>query len=156
GLPLGRHLDLGAGSNVRAGDGVILAIAAQNHRRLRRSTTGPECAGTGAGSRSNRHGRTRCRTLARPALARRAGLTRPAGTGTAGTAGACAAAEGTAGGRKRETADIALADGRVPVALDLAGLLIDGDAVVDAVVDQHVGIGTGAERAVFVAIRSGF
>jgi hypothetical protein len=34
-------------------------------------------------------------------------------------------------------------------------LVVDGDAVVDAVVDENVGIGTGAERAVPVVVRRG-
>src|SRR4029434_5309053 len=50
---------------------------------------------------------------------------------------------------------MSLAHGAVPGGLDLTGFCVDCDAVVDAVVDENVGIGTTAERAVLVAVRRG-
>src|SRR5207342_349340 len=73
---------------------------------------------------------------------------------TSGTACATSAAESTAAA-KIQAANIALAHGSVPRGLDLTGFCVDCDAVVDAVVDEHVGIGTAAERAVLVAERRG-
>ncbi len=82
--------------------------------------------------------------------------TRRARAGTASSSGTCApsAAEST-GAAKSQTPNIALAHGSVPGGLDLTGFCVDCDAVVDAVVDEHVGIGTAAERAVLVAVRRG-
>ena len=48
-----------------------------------------------------------------------------------------------------EAAIVALAHGRVPVRLDLAGLFVVGDSVVD----DDVGIGNAADRAVQVMDR---
>src|SRR5204863_7130866 len=72
--------------------------------------------------------------------------------------GSCAtsATTTTAGGATNiHTPNIALAHGSVPGGLDLTGLCVDCDTVVDAVVDENVGIGTSAERAVFVVVRRG-
>ena len=51
--------------------------------------------------------------------------------------------------------DIALAHRGVPGGLDLAGFRVDGDAVIDAVVDDNEGIGAKAERAVPVLEHGG-
>src|SRR5205085_6507687 len=51
--------------------------------------------------------------------------------------------------------NIAFAHGSVPGGLDLTGFCVDGDTVVDAVMDENVGIGTSAERAVLVFVRRG-
>src|SRR5687767_16011999 len=104
---------------------VFPAIAAENDRRLRRSRT----ATAGSSARSGRRG-----------------------TGTTGTRGA-----GTTESRgdatraaKRQASDIALAHRSVPVWLDLTGLWVGCDAIEDAVVDEDVGIGNTADRAVLV------
>src|SRR5690606_24569891 len=98
GRPFGGHLDLGARANVAAGDGVVLAVAAQHHRRLSGRSTATERAGT-AGRSGRGSGGT-----ARGAEAGRAR------TGTAGSSGTRArtAAE-PAGGVESKAPDIALA-----------------------------------------------
>src|SRR4029450_3418763 len=83
-------------------------------------------------------------------------------SGSAGT-GSCASgatattspAEAAPPAAKSQAAAIPLAHGSVPGGLDLTGFRVDCDAVVDAVVDENVGIGTTAERAVLVAVRRG-
>src|SRR5690606_16121696 len=87
---------------------------------------------------------TRCRTGAR----RAATASGRAGTTCAATAAAEKAAETAADAADIQTPDIALADRSVPGRLDLAGFFVGRDAVVHAVVDEDVGIGAAAERAV--------
>src|SRR6185295_15277999 len=81
------------------------------------------------------------------------------GAGTSGSAGTGSCASGATGttsaAAKSQSSDIALAHGSVPGGLDLTGFCVDGDAVVDAVVDDNEGVGTEAERAVLVAVRRG-
>src|SRR5688572_29236131 len=137
GRPFGCHLDLGTGSYVGApGYGELLAIAAKNDWRLRRSSRSAEST-------------TRC---ARAGSAR-AGSSGSCDAGTSGSAGTGSCASGstcttsaaeTAAAAKSQAPDIALAHGSVPGGLDLTGLCVDCDAVVDAVVDENVGIGTTA------------
>src|SRR6266478_4103127 len=66
--------------------------------------------------------------------------------------GACATSAAAA---NIQAPNIALAHGSVPGGLDLTGSCVDCDAVVDAVIDENVGIGTTAERAVLVADHRG-
>src|SRR6185369_13271224 len=127
------------------------AIAAEYDWRLRRSSRSAEST-------------TRCATTGRRARARSSGSC-GSGAGTRGCAetGSCASArtsatsapESTTAAAKIQAPDIALAHGSVPGGLDLTGFCVDRDAVVDAVIDEHVGIGTTAERAVLVAERRG-
>src|SRR5687768_14732428 len=154
GRPFGCHLDLGSGSYVGApGYGELLAIAAEYDWRLRRSSRSAEststCARTGSRARAG---------------GARAGSSGSCDAGTSGSAstGSCASgstcttsAAETAAAAKSQAPDIALAHGSVPGGLDLTGFCVDCDAVVDAVVDENVGIGTTAERAVLVAERRG-
>ncbi len=171
--PFGGHLDLGTRSYVGcSGDGNILAIAAENDWRPRRwsgaqdSVSGANENTSASTTRSARSARTAIRsgtgrstrttgsavTSARTASYRSAAST--AGSGNCGpaasaTAGTTTATTTTAGGRaNRHTPDVALAHGCVPGGLDLAGF-VDGDSVV-CVVDENVGIGDTADRAVLV------
>src|SRR5688572_8607252 len=154
GRPFGCHLDLGTGSYVGApGYGELLAIAAENDWRLRRSSRSAEsttrCATTGSRARAGGAG-------AGSSGSCDAGTSGSAGTGScaSGATGTTRAAEAAAAA-KSQASDIALAHGSVPGGLDLTGFRVDGDAVVDAVVDENVGIGTTAERAVLVSVRRG-
>src|SRR5262245_7711703 len=144
--PFGCHLDLGTGSYVGAPSyGELLAVAAENDWRLRRSSRSAEST-------------TRCATTG-SARARSSGISGNSAGSDAGTSSCCAwtgscasartrtasAAETSAAAAKRQASDIALAHRSVPRGLDLTGLVVNCDAVVDAVVDEHVGIGTSAE-----------
>src|SRR5690606_21934699 len=163
GRPLGGHLDLGAGSDVGGVHRVVLAVAAQDHRRLGRPTEN-ECGRTARPLRSRTAGTGRCTRTAGRAGSGTAGLggtpwsagcgagTSRSRTGTSGSCGtrALAAAE-SAGGVEREAPDVAPAHGGVPVGLHLTGRLVERDAVVDAVVDEDEGIRGAADRAVLVA-----
>src|SRR6185436_1086677 len=135
GRPFGGQLDLRTGSHVGgAGDGELLAVSAEYDWRLRR-----------------RSGRTSSASPERPSTepascswtTRSARTTGSAGTGSGSSARTCAAsaAEPATGRGKTQTPDVALAHGSVPGGLDLTGVRVDGDAVVDAVVNEHVGIG---------------
>src|SRR5262249_34986521 len=124
GRPFGGHFDFGTGSDVGAGDGVLLAVAAEHDGRLSRSST-TESAGTGRGPARPAGPRRG------PTTAHRAGRTPPGRTprrappGTAGSSGTCAPSateSGSAGAVKGETPDIALAHGCVPRGLDYTGL----------------------------------
>ena len=104
GRPFGGHLDLGTGSYVARGLGVLPAIAAENDWRLRRSSRRADST-------------TRC--------ARSGSRTRTSGTRTgscaSGSTCSTSAAE-TAAAAKSHASDIALAHGSVPGGLDLTGL----------------------------------
>src|SRR5262249_40897122 len=115
-----------------SGDGEILAVAAENDWRLRRSRRSAEST-------------TRCATTGG-----RAGAARRASGRSCTTSPAKTAADG-----QTQASDLPLAHGSRPGRLNLTGVCVDGDAVVDAVVDDHEGIGTSAERAVLVAVRRG-
>src|SRR5690606_31928349 len=129
-------LDRGTGSDVGAVYGVVLAVAAQNHGRLRRAAEA-ECGRTARASRSGTPGTgRRIRTASR------------AGTGTAGRSGRSARGRRCAGASRtatagsscaraltaartaeaaedveREAPDIAFTDGGVPARFDLASRL---------------------------------
>ena len=131
--------------------GVLLAIAAENdwrlsrlHRHLPARPPGPPatcgCARTGGAGASSSAG-SRGAAPGPPAPLRRTCAT--------------TAAETAAGAANTQASDIALAHRSVPGGLDLTGLRVDCDAVVDAVVDENVGIGTTAERAVLVVDHRG-
>src|SRR5690606_31620926 len=79
--------------------------------------------------------------------------------GTAGSVGtrAPAAAERTAAGAaEAHAADIAAADRGVPVGLRLACRLVESDAeIVDAVMNEDVGVRDAADRAVLVVDHGG-
>src|SRR6185369_2794232 len=177
GRPFGGHLDLGTGSYVRAGYGVLLAIAAENDWRLSRRSTGAasssaKCARPARSSGSGSAGTGRCTrtakcrgtstaagTIGRSSRSAGTGYrtgTSPAGPGTAGSSGPCApSAAGAAGATKIQAPDIALAHGSVPSGLELTGFCVSRDAVVDAVMDENERVGTPAERAVLVADHRG-
>src|SRR5690606_25927376 len=96
------------------------------------------CTGRTAGTRrrTTRTGRTTC--------------TRPASSSTT----TAEAAEGKAtAATKAQAADITAAHRSIPGGLDRTGFRVDRDTVVDAVVDEHVGVGAKAERAVLVLVR---
>src|SRR5690606_19949549 len=132
-----------------AGQGVILAIAAEDHGRLR------GCRGTAESAAAA--GTRRCAGARGAAAASSAGAARSATAGgraratRAAAAAAEKAAEAAAGTADIQAPDIALAYRSVPGGLDLTGFCIGRDAVVHAVVDEDVGIGDAAERAVQVA-----
>src|SRR5688572_18403114 len=153
GRPFGSQLDLGTGSYVRSpDDGVVLAIAAENHRRLGRRCT--EAAGSGSACTGTTS--TRTSTSGRGGTCTRSGRCRSGSTctRTAGTSAGTGTTDSQGRG-KTQASDIALAHRRVPRGLDLTGLCVGCDAVVDAVVDENVGIGASAERTVLVADRRG-
>ena len=145
GRPFGGHLDLGTGSYVGARYVVLLAIAAENDRRLSRCSSASKSSSAASGNASAR------------AASYRPSLTTARATSTTGRR-ACAAtatAESTsssAGAANIQAPNIALAHGSVPGWLDLTGSCVGCDAVVDAVIDENVGIGTTAERAVLLRI----
>src|SRR5262249_30211164 len=60
-----------------------------------------------------------------------------------------------AGAAKTQASDVAPAHRSVPSGLDLTRFLVGGDAVVGAVVQENVGIGDTAHRAVLVVDRRG-
>src|SRR5271166_102025 len=69
GRPFGGHLDLGAGSYVGASYVVLLAIAAENDWRLRRSPATAKCAGTGRCARTTGAADTSARAASYPSPA---------------------------------------------------------------------------------------
>src|SRR5690606_4509858 len=124
---------------------------AEDDRRLRRGSAGTTGARgwrrTGkARSTGTRRGTagTRPRARHRAHAGTSAGSATPCRRCARSTARATAtrSAESAAGATDVQATDVALADGRIPVALDLASLRVGGDAVVHAVVDQHIGVGT--------------
>src|SRR5690606_31254240 len=126
-LPLGDHLDLGARAYVgfsRGGD--LLAVAAQNDRRLRSSSG---AAGTGA----RRAGRGRGEACGGPAAAKGA---------------AEAEVDGTAAAADVHAPVVARAYGGVPARLEPAAF-VDRDRV-PLVVDQNERSGNTRDRAVLV------
>src|SRR5580700_11901183 len=138
GRPFGGHLDLGTRSYVGfSGDGEILAIAAENDWRPRRCS-GAQDPVSGANET----------TEATPASARTASYRSAASTAGTGACATTATTTTAGGGANSHTPDVALAHGCVPGGLDLAGF-VDGDSVV-CVVDENVGIGDTADRAVLV------
>src|SRR5215475_6619758 len=143
GWPFGGHLDLGTGSYVARGLGVLPAIAAEDDWRLSSGT------GTASGSSAGTCGRTRTtRTTGNCAGASNSvSRGRCAWTGTSATSAATAA--------KSQASDIALAYRSVPGGLDLTGHCIGCDAVVGAVVEENVGVGHTAHRAVLVVDHRG-
>src|SRR6516225_6119911 len=169
GRPFGGHLDLGTRSYVGfSGDGKILAIAAENDWRLRR------CTGTsGSTTRSTTTGGARAGSSGSCGSGAGTTGTRPttASSRSARTAGSCwgrtcatTATETTTtettttettttAAANSHAPDVALAHGSVPGGLDLAGF-VDCDSVV-SVVDENVGIGDTADRAVLVVAHRG-
>src|SRR5688572_21683404 len=149
--PFGGQLDLGTGSYVARGLGVLLAIAAENDWRLSSSSTGTAASST---------------TCARTTSTTSTGAcTRSYGGNCAwatcctcsrtGTTSSCRTCAPSAAAAKSQASDITLAHGSVPGGFDLTGLCVGCDAVVDAVVDENVGIGDSADRAVLVVDRRG-
>src|SRR5690606_569533 len=107
-------------------DGVIPAIAAEGDGRLRGRTGAARGHGdrhhggtTGRGGRAGPGDRSRARTSARPGT--------PCGTRT--RTATTAAARRATGATERQPSDVAPADRRVPVGLDLTGFGVGGDAV---------------------------
>src|SRR6202022_563850 len=97
-------------------------------------------------------------TGATPASARAASYRSPASTAGTGNCGSAASATATTattatGAANGHAPDVALAYGSVPGGLDLAGF-VDCDSVV-FVVDENVGIGDPADRAVLVVEHRG-
>src|SRR5262249_58941167 len=89
---------------------------------------------------------------------RRPGCAGPGGAaGGAPTAGAAPRTASTSSSATAniQASDIALAYRSVPGGLDLTGFCVGCDAVVDAVVDENVGIGDTTDRAVLVADHRG-
>ena len=133
GRPFGGHPDLGTGSYVARGLGVLPAVAAENDWRLRRSCT------AAAGSTTSSAMTTGNCAGASGSASR--GLRGPGTTGTRG-AGTTESRGDATGAAKRQASDIALANRSIPGGLDLTGRCIGCDAVEDAVVDEDVGFGT--------------
>src|SRR5580704_9448427 len=160
GWPFGGHLDLGTGSYVGARYVVLLAIAAENDWRLRSSTRASAASATQTAigcARTTGAPVTRARTASYrgPALT-------SARTGTCATSEAAestssetAVSTWSSWAANIQASNIALAHSSVPSGLDLTSSCVGCDAVVDAVIDENVGIGTTTERAVLVANHRG-
>src|SRR5262249_51089812 len=132
---------------------VLLAIAAENDWRLSSSTSASASSSAAKATTRTASGCART-TGAAPTSARTASYRNP--DSTTARSGTCATtAETTATAAKIQAPNIALAHSSVPGGLDLTGSCVDCDAVVDAVIDENVGIGTTAERAVLVADHRG-
>ena len=127
GRSLSGHLDLGTGSYVGTGQGVVLAIAAENHWRFSRRTAGattrPATAGTcaratttdrTAGTRRGALARTGYRASSRSGTrcARRTTTSASARTGAGPTAARTRASTTAGGAANIQTADIASAVGK--------------------------------------------
>src|SRR6185503_7961202 len=119
--------------------------AGENDWRLSR------CTGTASTASTGRT--TTTRSSARSTRCARTGRT----SSCAPTArcGAKTASASSSGAANIQASDIALAHGSVPGGLDLTGFCVGCDAVVDAVVDEDVGIGDTADRAVLVSDHRG-
>src|SRR5215471_13282389 len=135
GRPFGGHLDLGTGSYVARVKRVLPAIAAKNDWRLSRGSS-RSASGSSAGTSGCN------RTTSSASRGRRAR------TGATASRAATAAA-------KTQASDIAFAHRSVPGGLDLTGLCVGCNSVVDAVVEENVGIGDTADRAILVVDRRG-
>src|ERR1700733_15273092 len=161
GRPFGGHLDLGTGSYVGARHVVPLAIAAENDWRLRSSTRASAASATTRTAigcaRTTGAAVTRARTASYRGPTLTTARTGACAASAAAQSTAPQAAESTRSSRAAEiqSPNIALAHSSVPSGLDLTSSCVGCDAVVDAVIDENVRVGTTAERAVLVADHRG-
>src|SRR5690606_16884716 len=139
GRSFGGHVDLGTGTDVGRGQFVLLAVAAQDHRRLSSAATSAEgtaaeatataatatrrAAGTGrraatAGDRARTCGPAALRSRPRRSGARAGACATRAAEATAAAGTAAAAASG---GADAQPPDIALANDGVPGGLEVTG-----------------------------------
>src|SRR5579883_1721044 len=142
GRSFGGYLELGTCSYVGfSGNREILAVAAENSCRLRRTYIEPASCEP-ASSEQPARATTSARTSRRASSAR-----------TSTAAAGSTPSTGGGGGAHRHPSDIALAHRGIPGRLDLTGL-VDGDSVT-FVIDENEGIRDTANRAVHVVEHRG-